>query len=143
MADKQGIRLKMHEMAILETLIFKNFWGEHTPHPPKTRCSRLWRSYKQISPAFEVLKLGVYAVLLSNSLLKPTDGGADDPADVGDDVEEELQSTCAKPKECYSSVEFKASLVSSRFYECMAAQVILTNNLKIGQIRSIPECKTS
>ena len=26
-ADKQGIRLKMHEMAILETLIFNNSWG--------------------------------------------------------------------------------------------------------------------
>ena len=26
-ADKQGIRLKMHEMAILETLILKKFWG--------------------------------------------------------------------------------------------------------------------
>ena len=27
-ADKQGIRLKMHEMAISETLIKKKFWGE-------------------------------------------------------------------------------------------------------------------
>ena len=26
-ADKQGIRLKMHEMAISETLILKKFWG--------------------------------------------------------------------------------------------------------------------
>ena len=32
-ADKQGIRLKMHKMAILETLIFKNFWGVY-PHTP-------------------------------------------------------------------------------------------------------------
>ena len=34
-ADKQGIRLKMHEMAILETLIFKNFQGGGmSPDPP-------------------------------------------------------------------------------------------------------------
>ena len=48
-ADKQGIRLKMHEMAILETLILKKFWGGDG------------RSYKHIWPAFWVLKLGVYA----------------------------------------------------------------------------------
>ena len=37
-----------------------------------------------------------------------TDGGADDSADVGNDVEDEcdevLLNTCEKPKECYSSV---------------------------------------
>ena len=34
MADKQGIRLKMQEMAILETLIFKRFWGSIYPQTP-------------------------------------------------------------------------------------------------------------
>ena len=32
--DKQGIHLKMHEMAILETLIFKNFCRGIPPDPP-------------------------------------------------------------------------------------------------------------
>ena len=67
-------------------------------------------------------------LLLSNSfnegILKLTDGGADDPADIGDDVEDDcdegLPNTCAKPKEYYSSVEFKASLVC-RFHERIAA----------------------
>ena len=36
MADKQGIRLKMQEMAILETLIFKCFWGSMPPDPLET-----------------------------------------------------------------------------------------------------------
>ena len=35
MADKQGTRLKMHEMAILETQIFKRFWGTMPPDPPR------------------------------------------------------------------------------------------------------------
>ena len=37
MADKQGIRLKMQEMAILETLIFKSFWESMPPDPLDTR----------------------------------------------------------------------------------------------------------
>ena len=70
MADKQEIRLKIKEMAILEILIFKNFYGgirmPADPPPPLetrvfgARCSRLWRSYKHIWPAFGVVKLGVY-----------------------------------------------------------------------------------
>ena len=58
-ADKQGTRLKMHEMAILETLTFKNFWSLGvSPDLPKN--SRRWRSYKHMWQAFGVLKLGVY-----------------------------------------------------------------------------------
>ena len=34
MTNKQGIHLKMHEMAILENLIFKNFCGGMPPDPP-------------------------------------------------------------------------------------------------------------
>ena len=59
--DKQGIHLKMHEMAILETLIFKNFCRGIPPDPPPPlRNWHLWCSYKHIRPAFGVLKLGVY-----------------------------------------------------------------------------------
>ena len=36
MADKQGIHLKMQEMAILETLIFKNFCGDMPQTPLET-----------------------------------------------------------------------------------------------------------
>ena len=39
MADNQGIRLKMQEMAILETLIFKNFCGGMPKTPLETGAS--------------------------------------------------------------------------------------------------------
>ena len=62
-SDKQGICLKMYKMAILEALIFKNFWRSIPTHPLETRafgarCGS--RSSKHIRPAFGVLKLGVY-----------------------------------------------------------------------------------
>ena len=61
-SDKQGIRLKMYKMAILEALIFKNFWRSIPTHPIETRAfgARCSRSSKHIWPAFGVLKLGVY-----------------------------------------------------------------------------------
>ena len=34
-AYEQGIGLKMQKMAILETQVFKNFWGSMPPDPPK------------------------------------------------------------------------------------------------------------
>ena len=54
LADKQGICLKMYEVAISETLIFKTFCSGM----PQTLLEA--RSYKHIWPAFGVLKLGVY-----------------------------------------------------------------------------------
>ena len=48
-ADKQGIRLKMHEMAILKTLIFQNYLGgacPKNPPPPlvQTQMTSIWGS---------------------------------------------------------------------------------------------------
>ena len=69
MIDKRGIHLKMHEMAILETLISTNFCGGMPPDPSPLETGAFLRPYKHIWPAFGVLKLGAYVKLFQPNVI--------------------------------------------------------------------------